>query len=58
MEPRAPEKNSSRPVMWCVAPVSTYQPSILSLLDLLRRKTHVRGSLRWSRAEPGDAVWE
>jgi hypothetical protein len=44
------EKYSHRPVMWCVAPVSRYQPSIFSSLNPLPRKTQVRGSSRWSRA--------
>jgi hypothetical protein len=53
-EPFTPEsrsKNLRRPVIWCVAPVLRYQPSILSSVAPLPRKAWVHGSSRWSSAE-------
>jgi hypothetical protein len=50
------EKNSRRLVMWCVAPLSRNQPSILSSLEPSPRKTLARGSSRWSRAVVADVA--
>src|SRR6185437_16974650 len=51
------EKNSRRPVMWCVAPKSRYQPSTLSSSEPLPRRHAARrgGVERW-QAVPPDAA--